>query len=111
MGYKKVCFNCRRSFNQGTDFTQMSEKECPVCREMMVHVSHRFRPPKHREIEKWKVAKYLIENGMNYHHVYDKIYSVDGIVCLQGYVNYPENMREAKEFVKKYKGQLDFLNR
>lgn len=68
-------------------------------------VTHRFRPPKQKDIKKWKVARFLMENGFLFEHVYERIYKVRGLTVLENYANYPENMRDAKEFVLKFKEQ------
>ncbi|SFW65636.1 hypothetical protein [Cellulophaga fucicola] len=105
MGYKNVCFDCRKAFNQGTDLINIRESKCPECGILMTQVTHRFRPPKQNEIKKWNVAKFLMEKGFLYEHVYKRIYQVRGLTVLENYATYPENMRDAKEFVEKYKEQ------
>ncbi len=98
MGYKNMCLNCRKTFNQGTDYDNIRKAKCPDCGIVMIQMNHRFRPPKKSEFSKWKTVEFLIENGFFYHHIYD-----ENIVPT--YVPYPEKIREAKEFVKKYKDQ------
>lgn len=98
MGYKSVCLNCRKAFNHGTDYVNIRESVCPECNQPMILMTHRFRPPEKTDSKKWEVVAFLINNGFNYQHIYD-----DEII--QTYVPYPENMREAKEFVEKYKNQ------
>jgi DNA-directed RNA polymerase subunit RPC12/RpoP len=105
MGYKNVCFDCRKAFNQGTDLNEIRKAKCPDCGVLMKQVTHRFRPPKNKEIDKWKVAKFLMEKGFLYEHVYKRIYKIKGLIVLENYATYPENMRDAKEFVEKYKHQ------
>ena len=107
MGYKNVCFDCRKSFNQGTDLKDIRESNCPECGKLMVQVTHRFRPPKHNDLKKWEVAKFLMKNGFLYEHVYKQIYEVKGVTVLANYATYPENMRDAVEFVEKYKDQIN----
>ena len=46
MGYKNVCFDCRKAFNQGTDLINIRESKCPECGILMTQVTHRFRPAK-----------------------------------------------------------------
>jgi len=51
-------------------------------------------------------VKYLIENGFHYDHVYQKIETnINGVTSYQNYATYPDNIRDAKEFVEKYKEQ------
>ncbi len=101
MRHKNVCFDCRKAFNQGTDLNNIRESKCPECGILMKQVTHRFRPPKQKDIKKWKVAKFLMENGF----LYKRIYKIRGLTVLENYATYPENMRDAKEFVEKYKEQ------
>ena len=107
MGYKNVCFDCRKAFNQGTDLDKIRESKCPDCGKLMKQVTHRFRPPKQKDLKQWEVAKFLMEKGFLYEHVYKRIYEVRGITVLANYAIYPENMRDAKEFVEKYKAQAE----
>ena len=95
MGHKKVCFNCRKAFNVSNDIEEKISMTCPNCGGMTSLLDHKFRPPKITEIEKWKVAEYLKNNGFLYQHVY-KNYEI---------VPYPDNMKDAKEFVEAYKMQ------
>lgn len=64
----------------------------------MIQMNHRFRPPKISEKSKWRTVEFLINKGFFYQHIYD-----DEIA--RTYVNYPENLRDAKEFSVKYKDQ------
>ncbi|MCK0137424.1 hypothetical protein [Arenibacter sp. S6351L] len=107
MGFKNVCFDCKKAFNQGTDLNNIGESKCPDCGKLMKQITHRFRPPKQKDKKKWEVAKFLMERGFLYEHVYERIYEVRGITVLANYATYPENMRDAKEFVEKYKSQAE----
>jgi hypothetical protein len=72
----------------------------------MTLLSHRFRPPKKHDDKKWETVKYLIENGFYYNHVCQKIkINNGGVAVYWDYAKYPDNIREAKEFVGKYKEQ------
>jgi len=101
MGYKTVCFDCRKSFSEGTDFTKIREKKCPECGKTMICLSHRFRPPKKTDDKKRKVVEFLVENGFNYNHIQksiqDRVYT--------GLAVYSETMKDSEEFVEKYKAQ------
>lgn len=102
MGYKKVCLDCRKSFNDNTN----NEMPCPHCGKAILFLSHRFRPPKKTDNEKWQTMKYLIENGFHYDHVYQKIETNNkGVTSYENYATYPDNLRDAKEFVERYKNQ------
>ncbi len=72
----------------------------------MTLLPHRFRPPKKTEDKKWEIVKFLIDNGFYYQHVYENVTkTINGFVKFENLVTYPENMREAREFVEKYKLQ------
>ena|SRR5690606_21811189 len=105
MGHKKVCLNCRKAFNQNSDFEIQSGFSCPECGQKMVEVNHKFRPPKKADLKSWNVVKFLIENGFLYQHVYKNIDKRNGLVSKENYVDYPTNMSEAKIFVAEFKNQ------
>jgi len=66
----------------------------------MIWMPERFRPPKKADDEKWAAIKYLVEHGFLYHLIYEKNGNNprDSIK-----VRFPQTLREAKEFVEKYK--------
>ena len=105
MGHKFVCIDCKKSFIQGINFKDRKEANCPNCGKRMILLSHRFRPPKKTEDKKWETIRFLIENGFYYQHIYEKVETKNGITSYQNYVEYPDNIRDAKEFVEKYKDQ------
>ncbi|MDG1508933.1 MAG: hypothetical protein P8Q53_04045 [Flavobacteriaceae bacterium] len=107
MGYKNVCFDCRKAFNQGSNLSNIRESKCPECGILMKQITHRFRPPKHNDIKKWDVAKFLMKNGFLYQHVWEKIFRNEKgeIYATANYAKYPESMKEAKEFVELNKEQ------
>ena len=101
MGYKSVCLDCRKVFSQGTDFTKFKkDKVCPNCGKMMIFLNEKFRPPKINNGKEWEVVKFLIKNGYHYDHIWE--YVEQGTFRM---VNspYPKTMKEAEEFIKKYK--------
>src|SRR5690606_31330077 len=83
MGHKKVCLNCRKAFNQNSDFEIQSGFSCPECGQKMVEVNHKFRPPKKADLKSWNVVKFLIENGFLYQHVYKNIDKRNGLVSKE----------------------------
>ena len=98
MGYKTVCLNCRKAFNQGTDFEKFHIGNCPECGKLMLQVDQKFKPPKTADVKKWETAQFLIAHGFVYQRIYENKYQ-------SPYVKYPENLKEAKEFVLKYSDQ------
>jgi DNA-directed RNA polymerase subunit RPC12/RpoP len=105
MGQKVICLDCRKSFSQGTDVNDRKEANCPECGRPMILLPHRFRPPKRTDDKRWETVKFLIENGFCYQHIYLKIETKNGVTGYENYAKYPDNMRDAKEFVIKYKSQ------
>jgi predicted RNA-binding Zn-ribbon protein involved in translation (DUF1610 family) len=100
MGHKKVCLDCKISFNREFDSGSELTYPCPECGKSMTLLPHRFRPPKKTDENKWEVVKFLIDNGFYYQHISEPI-TIDNTK----YVEYPDNLREAEEFVMKYKNQ------
>ena len=105
MGHKSICLNCRKAFNQGSDYNNRIESNCPDCGQLRISMPHRFRPPKKTDVKKWDVVRFLIENGFRYQHIYKDVSLKNGIVDYSNYAEYPHKMEEAKEFVVKYKEQ------
>jgi hypothetical protein len=100
MGHKKVCLNCRVTFNRDFDSGSDLTYPCPECGKPMTLLPHRFRPPKKGDDKKWEVVRFLVDNGFHYQHISDP-----KTIGKTTYVMYPDNLREAKEFVIKYKSQ------
>jgi len=89
----------------GTDYNNIREASCPDCGRLMTLMTHRFRPPKKTDDQKWETVKYLVENGFAYQHIYEEVTLKDTGKATKKYADYPENLREAREFVEKYKQQ------
>ena len=107
MGHKSVCVDCRKTFNRGFDSGSGREYKCPDCGKPMTLYPHRFRPPKKSDDSKWITVKYLLEHGFNYQHVHEPGEFGKIINGREVFVEYPENLRDAKEFVEKYKNQIN----
>ncbi len=105
MGYKSVCIECRKSLNRPLDMGSDRLYPCPECGKPMILLPHRFRPPKKSEDKKWETVKYLIDNGFYFQHIYEIVETKNGVVSYQNFVAYPDNIRDAKEFVEKFKEQ------
>lgn len=101
MGYKKVCFNCRKAFSITSDHTVKLSLTCPECGKQTNIFSHLFRPPKQDDLKKWNVVAFLKDHGFLYQHIYETYTSS----ILSGQLQYPETMKEARDFVTKYKAQ------
>ena len=98
MGYKKTCFNCKKSFNVTLCFNSKRKYSCPDCGQPAIFMSHKFRPPKRTEVAKWQLVEFLADQGFIFHSIFE---TPSG----GAHVKYPANLREAKEFVIKYKEQ------
>ena len=81
--------------------TEVRKANCPQCGEMMTYMSYNFRPPKKSDKAKWETVKYYALNGFFYHHVYEVI--PDNPNGATRTAIYPENLRDAKEFIEKHK--------
>lgn len=111
MGHKIICLDCKKSFSHGTNFNDRKETNCPNCGKQMTPLPHRFRSPKMTDDKKWETVKFLIANGFYYQHIYERIEIKNGITSYQNYVAYPDNIKDAKEFIKKYKSQAIKINK
>ena len=107
MGYKQVCFRCRKAFNRSFAADEARTAPCPQCAEPMTELYHLFKPPKSQSIKKWDVVEYLYNNGFRYYHLEStKGQANDNLSTERNAIGYyPENMREAKIFVNQRKNQ------
>ena len=105
MGHKKVCLECKMTLNRPIDIDSELTYPCPECGKPMILLPHRFRPPKKTDDKKWETVRFLIENGFYYQHIYERTETEKDVTSSQTLVAYPDNLRDAKEFVEKYKSQ------
>ena len=105
MAHKSVCLDCRKAFSETTNMEVREVAICPQCGKQMVFLPHRFRPPKMTDLKKWEVVKFLLEHGFYYQHIRQEVINEYGITT-SNYAAYPENMRDAEEFVGKFKSQV-----
>ncbi|GLU51965.1 hypothetical protein Dfri01_14260 [Dyadobacter frigoris] len=90
-----------RPFDKGSELNY----PCPECGKKMTLLPHRFRPPKKSEEKQWETIRFLIEKGFYFQHIYEKVETKNGVTSYKNYVAYPDNIRDAKEFVEKFKEQ------
>lgn len=102
MGYKKTCFNCNKSFNRPIDFGTERKYTCPDCGEPMILMTHKFRPPNRNSSKDWQLIEFLANNGFIFQSIFE---TPSGGT----YIKYPTSLRDAKEFVVKYKEQSDSM--
>ena len=98
MGYKTICLECRKTYNHGSDFEKFHIGNCPECGKLMLEVDQKFKSPKTNEIKLWETVRYLVNEGFKYQRIYEVKFQTP-------FVKYPENLRDAKEFVVKYSEQ------
>lgn len=89
----------------GTDFNAVHAGACPECGQPTTVMNQRFRPPKKDDDKKWLTVKFLVDNGFRYQHIYEAIDRKDKGKVERITVAYPENLKDAREFVLKYKDQ------
>lgn len=107
MGYKNTCLDCRKAFNRPLNTDANRVFKCPDCGNPTVSLSHLFQPPPKDDLKSWAVVKLLADNGFTYNHFYLKTEVENGVATsFTGYAKYPDNLRDAEEFIKKYKGQI-----
>jgi predicted RNA-binding Zn-ribbon protein involved in translation (DUF1610 family) len=102
LGYKKVCFSCRKAFNVDQLNAEKTNLNCPECGNKTILFDHKFRPPKQSDVNQWMIVEFLKDNGFVYQHVY-----VEQEPGLHLQIKYPKTMEEAREFVARYKDQGD----
>ena len=89
MGHKKVCFTCRKAFSLYNYDAKHVNLICPECGLDTILLNHKFRPPKRDDLKQWQLAKFLVDHGFLFSHVYK-----DNIM-----IHYPKTMEEAEIFV------------
>tara|TARA_Y100001954_G_C15595726_1_gene495476 strand:- start:45 stop:374 length:330 start_codon:yes stop_codon:yes gene_type:complete len=102
MGYKGVCTKCRKSFSEGNNPKLLKERICSECKCTLYIVHHKFKPPKKTDLKKWKVIDYLLKNGFNFQSHWMPYGEGKEKFIFKVLGNYPTNMKDAEEFVKKY---------
>jgi hypothetical protein len=103
MGHKKVCLECKLTFNRDFDFGSDLTYPCPECQKSMILLPHRFRPPKKSDDKGWQLVKFLLDNGFYFQHIYQNGSDELNGKLTNNYVSYPKNLPEAKEFIITYK--------
>lgn len=106
MGHKKVCLSCRLCFNRNFAYNSEQKYPCPHCGIPMRLLNQRFRPPKKSDNKGWQLVGFLIENGFPFQHIYQIGKNEYFKTPYDNYIPYPKNLRDAKEFVEKYKSHI-----
>jgi hypothetical protein len=94
MGHKKVCFTCRKAFSIYKIEDRPVNLKCQQCGNDTTILYYTFKPPKIDDLKQWDLAKFYVDNGFIFQHVYD----ANGHAVV-----YPRTMEEAKVFVEQYR--------
>lgn len=92
-----VSFTCRKQFERNWDGIE-NFKDFPECGEKTIRYDHKFRVPKKNDDTQWKKVEFLRDHGFYFQRVYNIIEN-----GIYQYASYPKDLKEAKEFVIKYK--------
>ncbi|HRH77479.1 MAG TPA: hypothetical protein PK129_09060 [Cellvibrionaceae bacterium] len=95
--FPNLCFSCRKCFKK-----PKAEKAriCPESGEPMVEVNRKFSAPKTADNYQWEKVQFLVENGFIFQSIFDLRKDAGRYS-----VSYPKTLKEAQEFVVKYKDQ------
>jgi predicted amidophosphoribosyltransferase len=95
--FPNLCFECRKSFKKPHS---AEVRICPECGGPLVEVSRKFSAPKSTDKPQWEKVQFLTEHGFIFQSVYEQRED-------KGHykVRYPKTLKEAYEFVTKYKDQ------
>lgn len=63
MGYKKVCFKCRKAFNIPDIQAVVTDLICSNCGSHAKCLDHKFKPPKADNIKEWDIVKVSVDKG------------------------------------------------
>ena len=94
-----ACLNCRVSFMRHFDELPKDYPRygtCQICGGVTHNLGRHFKPPKKSNVSKWKVIRYLVENGF----YFQKIRPIKNSYLS---VSYPTALSSARQFVKKYR--------
>ncbi len=69
-------------------------------------INHSFRPPRKLDDRRWKVVRYLVENGFVFQHLYQTGKDEYSKPATNNYISYPKTLNDAAEFVQKNKDRI-----
>jgi DNA-directed RNA polymerase subunit RPC12/RpoP len=92
-----VCFECRKSFKRAR---VLESPACPDCGGSTVWLSQKFKAPPKRNVQAWRVVRFLVDRGF----WYGSVYELDDEGCRRS-VAYPKTMAEAGKFAQRFKSQ------
>jgi len=93
-----ACLDCCKSFKREFNLVKEypSELTCSDCGGAAYNFGRHFKAPKRSDKKQWEKIIFLFEHGFRFQKI-----RIDN--TEHDSVPYPNNMREAKEFVIKYK--------
>ena len=96
-----VCFACRRSFKRARRFGDEGHRaECPSCHGPSIALHPHFKAPQHDDVKQWRKVQFLVDNGFYFWPLIDRAHQ-------NAIVNYPESLKEAAAWVKRWKHLAD----
>ncbi len=93
-----ACLECCKSYKREFNLSKGCPEKliCPDCAGDAYNFGRHFKPPKKTDKKQWAKIKFLFENGFRFQKI--RINSNHNES-----VPYPKTLKEAKEFVIKYK--------
>jgi hypothetical protein len=81
----------------------IDKRPCSRCGKEMIFMPSHFRPPKKSDDKSWEVVEFLFKHGFRFQHIYQKGLNEYSKRLADNYIPYPTTMRDAQEFVEKYR--------
>jgi len=93
-----ACLECCKSFKRALEKpVRVPEKMvCPNCAGEAYNFGRHFKPPKSTDKKQWEKIRFLFEHGFRFQKIRTESNSSES-------VPYPETLKEAEEFVVKYR--------
>jgi len=93
-----ACLSCCKSFKRSLEkpIRDPETMVCPNCDGIAYNFGRHFKPPKTTDTKQWNKIRFLFKHGFRFQKVRVEENSNESIP-------YPETLREAEDFVIKYK--------
>lgn len=94
-----ACLACCKSFKREFDLALglPDDMICPECGGSAYNFGRHFKPPKKSDKNQWEKVRFLFQHGFRFQNI---VYEQDGVAVD---VPYPKTLREAKDFVERYR--------
>lgn len=111
---KFTCLDCRSTFKRPTNALKRNAprpieiRTCPNCGGSAFLMGSDFRAPPKADDRAWAVVDFMVRNGFPYFRLYEDVplaeyghpmHRPKGLLSAQRRLAYPENLREAEQFV------------